>query len=314
MANLEWYRSFVEVHRCGTVSGAAIVLHLTQPAVSQHVAALEATLGVALFQRMPRRMLPTEAGQRLYTRVVEAIETLESVPGKANWVDETLIRLGSPPEFFNEVLLGRLPIDRPLLSVQFGVVQELIDRLVANELDGAIATQKISQVQLDYCPIFEEQFWLVGPPGIEVPIEGWDTETGPDLVALEAWLRPQYWIAYGEELPIIRRFWRSVFGRRLEVRPGLILPDLRSIRSAIGLGLGYSVLPDYLCRDWIAEGRLTLVLQGGLGGALRGERGGSSQADRVTNQLWLAYRKSERQSQQVQVLLSWLDGIQSRGN
>jgi DNA-binding transcriptional LysR family regulator len=304
MVNLEWYRSFIEVHRCGTVSGAAIVLHLTQPAVSQHIAALEATLGVSLFQRMPRRMLPTEAGQRLYTRVVVAIETLESVPGKAHWADEILIQLGSPPEFFSEVLLGRLPIDRPMLSVQFGVAQGLIDRLVDHQLDGVIATQKIPQVQLDYHPIFEEQFWLVGPPGIEVPSELVKMEisedkinrdaTGPDLVALEAWLRSQSWIAYGEELPIIRRFWRSVFGRRLEVRPGLIIPDLRSIRSAISLGLGYSVLPDYLCRDWIEQGRLTLILKGRLG------------ADRVTNQLWLAYRKGERQSQQVQVLLSWL--------
>ena len=65
MINLEWYRSFIEVYRVGTVSGAAQVLHLTQPAVSQHVAALESALGNPLFQRTPRRMVPTEAGQRL---------------------------------------------------------------------------------------------------------------------------------------------------------------------------------------------------------------------------------------------------------
>jgi DNA-binding transcriptional LysR family regulator len=59
MVNLEWYRSFVQVYRVGTVSKAAESLHLTQPAVSQHVAGLEATLGTPLFQRMPRRMVPT---------------------------------------------------------------------------------------------------------------------------------------------------------------------------------------------------------------------------------------------------------------
>lgn len=57
MVNLEWYRSFVEVYRVGTTSGAVEILHLTQPAVSQHIAALESALGVVLFQRMPRRML-----------------------------------------------------------------------------------------------------------------------------------------------------------------------------------------------------------------------------------------------------------------
>ena len=69
MVHLEWYRSFVNVYQVGTVSGAAEVLHLTQPAVSQHIAALESTLGTVLFQRMPRRMLPTEAGKAaIYSR------------------------------------------------------------------------------------------------------------------------------------------------------------------------------------------------------------------------------------------------------
>jgi len=42
----------------GTVSGVAQFLHLTQPAVSQHVAAKKSALGNPLFQRTPRRMVP----------------------------------------------------------------------------------------------------------------------------------------------------------------------------------------------------------------------------------------------------------------
>ncbi|MCC3421552.1 MAG: LysR family transcriptional regulator, partial [Microcoleus sp. PH2017_07_MST_O_A] len=82
MISFEWYRSFIEVYRVGTVSGAAQVLHLTQPAVSQHVAALESALGNPLFQRTPRRMVPTDAGKRLYSQVASAIEKLESIPHK----------------------------------------------------------------------------------------------------------------------------------------------------------------------------------------------------------------------------------------
>ena len=72
MINFQWYRSLIEVYRAGTVSGAAQVFHLTQPAVSQHVAARESALGNLLFQRTPRRMVPTEAGQRLYTEIAGA--------------------------------------------------------------------------------------------------------------------------------------------------------------------------------------------------------------------------------------------------
>jgi DNA-binding transcriptional LysR family regulator len=291
MVNLEWYRSFIEVYRVGTVSRAAEVLNLTQPAVSQHIAGLESTLGIALFQRLPRRMLPTEDGKRLYTRVVAAIEVLESVPTKASLGDAPLhIRLGTPTEFFSEYVLERLPQeDTVLFTIRFGLVQDLIDRLLDNQVDCAIATQKISKPELEYQLIFEENFWLVGSPKVISQMSQDVMQT--DLNFLEQWLKPQPLIAYSEDLPIIRRFWRVVFGRRLDVNPQFIIPDLRTIREAISQGLGYSILPDYLCMEWVDRHRLILILK---------------PAKAVTNQIWLAYRKSERQSQVVALLLSCL--------
>lgn len=301
MVNLEWYRSFIEVYRVGTVSGAANSLHLTQPAVSQHVAALESTLGTTLFQRMPRRMLPTEAGKRLYTRVVAAIETLESIPTKANVADAPLlIRLGAPTDFFSDYVLQHLPKDNTaLLTVRFGLAKDLIEQVITEDIDCAIATQKLPKPELDYQLIFEESFWLVGPPNITRPIP--DDCMQEDLTALEQWLRSQPWISYSEELPIIRRFWRIIFGQRLVVNPQFVIPDLRSIREAIAQGLGYSVLPNYLCAGWVAAGRLTLIL---------------NPTKAVTNSIWLAYRRSERQSQHVMLLQNWLtvDGHNNERN
>lgn len=52
-------RTFVEVHRRGSISEAARLLGLTQPAVSGHIATLEAQLGRPLFQRHARGVVPT---------------------------------------------------------------------------------------------------------------------------------------------------------------------------------------------------------------------------------------------------------------
>jgi DNA-binding transcriptional LysR family regulator len=68
-----------------------------------------------------------------------------------------------------------------------------------------------------------------------------------------------------------------------------IIPDLRSIRSAIASGLGYSVLPDYLCNELIERETIKLILK---------------PTKAVANQIWLAYRKSERQSQQTNLLIA----------
>ena len=284
MVNLEWYRSFVAVYRVGTASGAALRLHLTQPAVSQHITALESALGQPLFLRQPRKMQPTEAGIRLYTQVIGAIEKLESIATRILPADTPqMIRLGTPPEFFAEQILPQLQQSENLLyRIEFGLTPELIDRLLSGHLDAIIATQKIGKPGLEYQQIAEENFWLVAPPRTLVPI-------AEDLTELEQWILTQPLIAYSEELPIIRRFWRIVFGRRLDVVPKLVIPDLCQIRSAVSAGFGFSVLPDYLCDKMVTTDRLTLILQ--------------PQAA-IKNQLWLVYKKSDRESIQVR---SWQD-------
>lgn len=59
---------FREVARSGSVSGGARALGLTQPAVSQHLRALEAEIGTPLFLRGSGGVTPTEAGERLLAR------------------------------------------------------------------------------------------------------------------------------------------------------------------------------------------------------------------------------------------------------
>jgi DNA-binding transcriptional LysR family regulator len=58
-------RTFIEVARDGSLSGAARRLGLTQPTVGRHVDALEAALGLTLFTRSPRGLTPTPAAQAL---------------------------------------------------------------------------------------------------------------------------------------------------------------------------------------------------------------------------------------------------------
>jgi DNA-binding transcriptional LysR family regulator len=292
MVSLEWYRSFVAIYRSGTVSGAAQVLHLTQPAVSQHLAALESALGEQLFQRLPRKMLPTVSGKSLYTQVVASIEKLESISDRSIAAHiPQILRLGTPPEFFADRLLPRLSHDL-MYRVQFGLAADLIEQLLAGQLDAVIATQKIPRPELEYQVIAAENFWLVAPPAKLLSIDPAILDS--DLMKLEKWLRTQPLIAYSEELPIIRRFWRIVFGRRLDIAPQLVLPDLGMIRQSIAAGFGWSVLPDYLCAEMVVSQDLQLVIK---------------PTTLVTNQIWLVCRKSQQQSLQIKLLLNLLSSI-----
>jgi DNA-binding transcriptional LysR family regulator len=61
----ELYRTFLEVVRDGSLSGAARKLALTQPTVGRHIDTLEASLGLSLFSRSPQGLRATPAALEL---------------------------------------------------------------------------------------------------------------------------------------------------------------------------------------------------------------------------------------------------------
>jgi DNA-binding transcriptional LysR family regulator len=64
------------VVRSGSMAKAASTLAMTQPAVSQAIALLEAALGVPLLQRSPGGVTPTEFGEAMLRRALEAMDVL----------------------------------------------------------------------------------------------------------------------------------------------------------------------------------------------------------------------------------------------
>jgi DNA-binding transcriptional LysR family regulator len=77
-ANLRHLRVFMAVAECGSVTRAAEQCHVSQPAVTQAIAKLEAVAGLALFARTPQGLFPTEAGRVLMRRVARAMGLLDA--------------------------------------------------------------------------------------------------------------------------------------------------------------------------------------------------------------------------------------------
>lgn len=148
MANipLRQIRAVIAVCEEGSFTRAAERENATQSGISQHVAAIERTLGVQLFERSTGSVKPTPAGLRYYKRCVEAVGTLEHAAEEArSLADEVTgdLRIGLMPTFTRAVLapvlddfVPRCPEVR--LHIVEGYSGSLTDMVLNDELDFAV--------------------------------------------------------------------------------------------------------------------------------------------------------------------------------
>ncbi|MEW6642707.1 MAG: LysR family transcriptional regulator [Pseudomonadota bacterium] len=107
MMNLMHWRMLVAVADCGSITGAAERLGMTQSGASQAVAQLEETLGVALFTRERRQTVPTAVGLQVIDHaraMLASLEQIQSVADTSKGLAKGSIRLGSFPMVLQSVL------------------------------------------------------------------------------------------------------------------------------------------------------------------------------------------------------------------
>ncbi|PYI50314.1 LysR family transcriptional regulator [Paenibacillus flagellatus] len=242
MADFEWYRSFVSIYKHNSVSEAAKSRMMTQPAMSQHLASLEAEVGEPLFLRMSRKLVPTERGKQLYSHVAPLIESLEETTMSlkaASLPNLRMIKIGAAHEYYQERIVPLLPLFQTCTVSYFGTADQLLDLLKEEKADLVITSKKYMAPGIEYEKLCDEQFVVVAPESVRAP----ETDSLKDR---EQWLCGQTWISYGLDLPIIRRFWREHFKKRPLIKPVHILPNLHMILKAIRSGAGISLLPTYM--------------------------------------------------------------------
>lgn len=245
--SLDLLRTFLAVHRAGSVTGAARALRLSQPTVTGQVQALEAALGRRLFVRQARGVTPTPAADLLARQVagpLDELTALTDATGSGHALTGGTVHLGGAVEFLTAKVLpalAELVAGGLRVRCVLGLPDDLVHGLGSGALDLAVLTTRPRQRQVVAEPLYDEEFVLVAAAGRAGPVERLPL------------------VSYAEELPIVRRYWRSVFEQRSTRTADLVVPNLHAVLAAVRAGAGFSVLPEYLCRDDLAAGRLVLL-------------------------------------------------------
>jgi DNA-binding transcriptional LysR family regulator len=255
MVDLDLLATFLEIYRGGSITAAAGRRALTQPAVSGQLAKLEKELGEPLFVRGSRGVTPTPRADELARRVGAHLDQLRSALDPVAAVEGT-VRIGGAAEFMTARGLPALtPLTRRGIrfEVSLGLANDLLGALKNAQLDIVLSPVRPA-AGLTAIPLTDEEFLLVGPPVLArtVDQELLGRDPGRALEHLPL-------VAYSDELPIIRRYWRSEFGKRPKNAVAVVVPDLRAVLAAVIAGAGVSALPRYLAEPALAAGSVELL-------------------------------------------------------
>ncbi|WP_040687214.1 LysR family transcriptional regulator [Nocardia vinacea] len=260
--DLNQLRTFLAVHRAGSITAGARLVGLSQPTVTTQLQALEKRLGYRLFDRLPRGVASTTAAVELAARVAGPLDALDGVTVRAvpaEPVPQPPVRLAGPAEL---LAVQALPALAPLigrgvrLTVTAGLSEELLAGLRAGHYDLIVSTVRPRGRALVAEPLADEEFVLVAAPQLAARIDTARLRTDGPAALTDLPL-----VSYSADLPILRRYWRHVFGVRLAAEAAVVVADLRAITATVAAGAGISVLPRYLCAPELAAGTLVPLLE-----------------------------------------------------
>ncbi|EGQ9109673.1 TPA: LysR family transcriptional regulator [Vibrio alginolyticus] len=175
--NLRQLEVFYAIMQAGTVSGAARLLHVSQPNVTRVLAHTEQQLSFALFERVKGRLVPTQEAKALLPEAEKVYQQLGQFRSLTNKVKQGTqhLRVGAPPVLAAHLLAPTVA----LLSKEHGISFELLTAnrdelcsgLLKHELDVAIAFGEETPPAIMGHVLLKENLALIAPKSAAIPAE-----------------------------------------------------------------------------------------------------------------------------------------------
>ncbi len=248
----------VESH--GSLAGAARVLNVDPSSVSRVVAAVEAELGLRLFQRTTRRLTVTQEGRLYLQRLAPLVEEIDAAREEAVGTSSKptgLLRLTASVAFSHEVVVPLLPEFQklyPSIMLDLQSTDVNLD-MIENGIDLALRMAPAPASDLVSTRLVTTQYRVVASPEyLAGKSIGDDPQVLSDLNC----------ICFA--LPKFQNFWRFRKGPGasfdVPVDGNLLISNALALRKAVQSGLGVGLMADLLIREDLAAGRLVDIFPG----------------------------------------------------
>jgi DNA-binding transcriptional LysR family regulator len=169
--NLRQIEAFKAVIENGTVSRAAELLNVSQPAMSKLIAHLEFDTGLKLFDRVKGRLAPTEHAMRLYDevgRIFAGVRQVENAVDAIRREEQGRLAIGVMPalsgSFIQQATVGFLKHhSKVFCSVHSLTTQWIVDWLITRKLDVGLVHSNVENPYVLREPILEHPLVCIMP-------------------------------------------------------------------------------------------------------------------------------------------------------
>jgi LysR family hydrogen peroxide-inducible transcriptional activator len=241
--SLSQLRYLVALADLGHFRRAAEACHVSQPTLSVQIQKLEATLGIALFERRATRVQPTRVGQEIIERsrrlLLAVGEIVDVAKSRKSPFSEPL-HLGVIPTLGAYVLPWLMPpLQRAYPQMQF-VVQEdltghLLPQLKDRHLDALLLALPVREGDLECAPLFDEPFWFLCP--IDDPLAKLAHIGEADLAGHRLLLLAEGHCFRDQALAVCGRHFPEPLGGDFRAT------SLETLKQLVSIGLGCTLLP-----------------------------------------------------------------------
>jgi LysR family transcriptional regulator, nitrogen assimilation regulatory protein len=258
MLDLRQLRYFAQIAEVGSFSQAARNLGVSQPALSQHIAALETALGTKLFIRTPRGVTLTQEGVLLLEHARAVLNRLalaeDQMFNRASDLAGPPIPVGLIPSLsvsFAVPMLERLRERFPRFRLRLidGLSDQVMQWLLAGEVQIGFSTLATHPAPARFAVehICEERLCLVAAPGVVARHSS--TITLAEAMTLPLILNPQ-------PNSVRTTLERAAAERGLTLEPWLEFTSFSVIKEAVRRGFGCAVLSWSAISEDCARGQL----------------------------------------------------------
>lgn len=227
---------------------AAEACHVSQPTLSMQIKKLERDLGVELFERTPRQVLLTAAGEAIVVHARAALreaDTIRHLARLTNDPESGSVRIGLFPTLGPYLLPHVVPeIHARFPSLELLLVEEktevVLDRLRSGELDVGLLAQPVVDDRFESVDLFDEDFVLAVPTGH--PFADGDARVSTDVLAGERLLLLEDGHCLREQALSVCRLAGA------DERAGFRATSLETLRQMVATGVGITLLPELAVR------------------------------------------------------------------